>query len=496
MSYWWRSRASQTTKWTTGINILMIISPPLCVCLYRKQFTSCFEVAWLLSEAIQQRQESSLASLVSHSSSVAKPKTTRSSSRMKISSSHHEEDGHGSKRSLTGVRDAYVAWCALKTARQAHLARESFQRLTSQLHNPDLAKPIPEKLLVDLPDFALLDLCSSDTVLSSLLRSTEMMPVDLLVPSAQVTRAAGLTWFQVVSLTYSILTRCFWPADLPQHSTWSLHTHTLTPSLHSKYHSLVSFLQQHCPAFSTSCSLPSLPPSLLPNPMPPKNQDTDHDVGGGLTRSSLSPSSSAPLAHLRASDGEITVVWYRPPANSGQENISRSTAKTKMSASGDKELDTSPDGAGNREMDQEEAISGVPISSASESEALTTKKDDLAHREAMDASQDTVLGLFGFNQKAVKPPQPTATTTTPSVEVFPVRISSAALSRLREEWQELSTAAQGYLDGHVTGRPISRSPSRLRKQAEKTQRIHAGLQVHVCTCIYPLHTGHITHDCY
>ena len=234
----------------------------------RNQFTSCFEAAWLLSEAIQLQQVSSPV--------LAKRKSSRSSSRMlrTISRGNKTEEGEGETRgrvrSLTDVKkESFAAWCSLRTARQAHLARERFQSLTSQLHTPELAKTLPDKALADMPDFALLELCPGESVLGSLLSSCETLPVDLLVPSQQSVRPAGLTWFHVVSHAYSILIRCFWPPNLPSHTSTSSPPlpHTLTPSLHAKYHALASFLQQHCPLFSTSCSHPQ-PPPPPPPPLP------------------------------------------------------------------------------------------------------------------------------------------------------------------------------------------------------------------------------------
>ena len=312
-------------------------------------------------------------------------------------------------------REAYTAWCALKTAQQSLVARETLQNLTSQLHHQDLARPLSEKALGGVPEFVLLELCGvGDPALSSLLSAAERVPVDLLVPSAQtVPSATKLTWFQVVSFAHSLLTRCFWPQDsdnsLPR-------THTLTPSLHTQYQALALFLQHHLTLFSSSCALPSLPPSLLPSTTPPP-----------------SPSPKAHTQHLRASENEVTVVWYRPPPNS---HLHRH------------------------------------ISSSKNDITITSRDVTCGSRD----QDDIIVGVFGFNQKAVKVPQP-GLTVTPVVEVFAVCLASQDLAQLREMWRELSQASRGYLDSRLSRRPISRSPSRLRKQVEKNQQVQAGLHV-------------------
>ena len=455
----------------------------------RKQFTSCFEVAWLLSEAIQLQQ-------VSLSPVLAKRKSSRSSSRViKTSSPRNkfdEEEGEvrGRVKSLTDVKkESFAAWCALRTARQAHLARESLQRLTSQLYNPDLAKTIPDKAMADMPDCALLELRPGESVLGSLLGSCETLPVDLLVPSLQSVRPAGMTWFHVVSHAYCILVRCFWPHGLPSHTSTSSPppTHTLTPSLHAKYHALASFLQQHCPTFSTACSLPSLPPSLFPLPTTTTRGATT--IGGGLSR----PSDCPP--HLRAGEGEVTVVWYRPPAHSQLLNEVRARGNVLSTQAMDLEREASRQGAGleNTTTSGDLILKMDDTGSEVERREETSREKVAATAEMPTSNDNIILGLFGFNQKAVRPPQTSSTTITPSVQVFQVCVNSTGLRRLQEVWTDISTAAQEYLDGHVTGRPVSRSPSRLRKQAEKTQKIHAGLQV-----LYPMymyiHTS-VLHDC-
>ena len=96
-----------------------------------------------------------------------------------------------------------------------------------------------------------------------------------------------------------------------------------------------------------------------------------------------------------------------------------------------------------------------------------------------DQKDDIILGLFGFNRKAVKPPPQSGPPVTPAVEVFAVSVRSGDLDQLRHTWRQLSGAAQGLLDNRLAGRPISRSPSRQRKQVEKNQQVQASMKVKV-----------------
>ena len=449
----------------------------------------------------------SSVSLETHSSDgVVQSKSSRGASRMTRTKPSTPHDGEGGEREV-GVekwrsqvevkREAYMAWCALKTARQSLLARESFQRLTSQLHDPDLAKTVPERALADMPDFALLELCGGDSVLDDLLRSVGATPIDLLAPSAQPVRPATLTWFQVVSHAYSILTRCFWELS----TAGLLDIHSLTASLHAKYHALASFLQQYCPAFSKSCSLPVLPPSLLQTPPPSTGSSTHVTI----------PLSADSPPHLRAGEGEVTVLWHRPPPHSHLAGDGRSgeagggdlAGDGRSGEAGGGDLAGREQGSPDKEEGEEESgekghedalldqhTSSGPNAAASaergrEDERSSTLNDTSYRGKGRRASEDAIVGVIGFNQKAVKPPQQ-PNTPSPRVEVFTVRVSCRALSRLRDEWAELSRAAQGYLDGHVTGRPVSRSPSRQRKHAEKTQRLQAGLQVWYILYVPPI----------
>ena len=282
------------------------------------------------------------------------------------------------------------------------------------------------------------------SALSCLLSSSEAPPAELLLPRAQPVPATKITWFQVVSYAYSLLTRCFWPHPLtPSPNSQLPNIHTLTPSLHSQYRALASFLQYHLPVFSSSCSLPSLPPSLLPTTPPPSAKPQLYQ-------------------HLGASEGEMTVVWYRPQPNS----------PFALHISSDKRAGLPPRndlGSADRATLRETAVPDEVMSKSHDLNDVTSG--------SRDQKDDIILGLFGFNQKAVKPPPQSGPPVTPAVEVFAVSVRSGDLDQLRHTWRQLSGAAQGLLDNRLAGRPISRSASRQRKQVEKNQQVQASMQV-------------------
>lgn len=357
---------------------------------------------------------------ISRSTATITTTTTKKTSSTQLAS---EEVKKPTPSEVKSKKDIYMAWCCLKTAQHAHLARETFKTLTSQLHHPELAKTIPDKALTDIPEFVLLE-CdhSNDDILTYLLTSKDApLPIDILVPSAQMVQSRGLTWFKIVAFTYSILSRCFWPSTTSDQNGRSFSSiHSLTSSLYTRYYTLISFLHKHCPLFATSCTLPSLPPSLVTPSSPTKT------TPGGVIFYPQSPSS---LRHLQANDREMTIVWYKPSCDSPLLLLNI------------------------RSRDHDDVMVG-----------------------SRDQDDDIILGVFGFNQKALKQPK-IDSTSIPSVDVFNVHIRATDLEHLKQRWEELSDTAQNYLDSHLSGRPVSRSPSRLRKQAEKTQQIQAGLQV-------------------
>ena len=428
-------------------------------------FASCFEVAWLLCEAIPQQ--------VAPPTTI-KPKISRSVSRLakKTSSpSRSMREGADTRRErslpdVAGKKETYTAWCAVKTAQVSLQARDSLRSLTSQLNHPELSKPLSEKALADLPEFALLELCrgEDDPTLSSLLSSSEAVPVDL--PLSRAQPSTKLTWFQVVSYAYSLLTRCFWPHTLASSPLPT--THTLTPSLHSRYHTLASLLQRHLPVFSSTCSLPSLPPSLLPGTPP------------ATTKPHL-------YQHLRASDGEVTVVWYRPPPNSPltqhiysnkRASLPLKKPEAEYCVQGEGEEKSANDLGKKDGATLRETAVDYAVSKSHDLGDVTSGSHDLGDvtSGSHDQEDDIILGLFGFNQRAVKPPPQSGPPLTPAVEVFAVRVSSNDLAQLRDTWRQLSGAAQ---DNQLSGRPISRSPSRQRKQVEKNQQVQATIQVFI-----------------
>ena len=166
----------------------------------------------------------------------------------------------------------------------------------------------------------------------------------------------------------------------------------------------------------------------------------------------------------------MTVVWHRPQPNShlalhiSSDRRAGLLLNKSRNDSGEKYATDSADRAETAVLDE-----------------VTSKSHDLddVTSGSRDQKDDIILGLFGFNRKAVKPPPQSGPPVTPAVEVFAVSVRSGDLDQLRHTWRQLSGAAQGLLDNRLAGRPISRSPSRQRKQVEKNQQVQASMKVKV-----------------
>jgi hypothetical protein len=161
----------------------------------------------------------------------------------------------------------------------------------------------------------------------------------------------------------------------------------------------------------------------------------------------------------------MTVVWYRPQPNSPFALHISSDKRAGLPLKKPRNDLGSADRATLRET-------AVPDEVMSKSHDLNDVTSG-----SRDQKDDIILGLFGFNQKAVKPPPQSGPPVTPAVEVFAVSVRSGDLDQLRHTWRQLSGAAQGLLDNRLAGRPISRSASRQRKQVEKNQQVQASMQV-------------------
>ena len=241
----------------------------------------------------------------------------RSSSRASLKTSQQEpERGKTHKAEKEWAkereREAYNAWALVKTALQTQSAVHNLQLLTSELHNQEATKPIPDKVLAELPGFALLDLCQSKDLLSALTTSLEPPSIQTLAPGSQLPQPAGVSWFRVAVYAEGLLQQCFWQkATLVSDTDWGLHYHSLTASVYTKCCAVVEFLSKHFSHFVKKSTLPP-PPSLLlsstpsSSSVPPATPLPPTLLGG----QSVTPPQTE--AHLTAGDGEVSVVWYRP----------------------------------------------------------------------------------------------------------------------------------------------------------------------------------------
>ena len=342
------------------------------------------------------------------SSSGDRPKASQSSSRARSKLSQHEmETEKMSKAEKEWVRErgreAYNAWALAKTALQTQAAVHNLQLLTSELHNEEATTPIPDRLLAELPDFVLLDLCQSEEILNVLTTGLEEVPIEALVPSAQLANPVGVSWFRVAVYASRLLQQCFWQKTaLSCDMDWALHYHSQTASVYAKCSAVVAFLKRHFPQFARNSSLPP-PPSLL-SPLATSSRPPATSTLGGQSVvppqavvSGAAAASSEP--HLTARDTEVVVIWHRPFPNSSTHQ--------------------SP-------------------------------------------SNDVLLGLFALNFKAIKT-HPPANIGASGAEVYCVETSLSALSALHTSWEELAVASKAYLDTKAASRPVSRSPSKQKK---------------------------------
>ena len=242
--------------------------------------------------------------------------TKRSSSRASLKTPQQEperEKTHKAEKEWAKEREreAYNAWALVKTALQTQSAVHNLQLLTSELHNQEATKPIPDKVLAELPDFVLLDLCQSKDVLSVLRTSLEPPSIQTLAPRSQLPQQAGVSWFKVAVYAEGLMQQCFWQkATLVSDTDWGLHYYSLTASVYAKCCAVVEFLSKHFSHFAKKSTLPPPPPLLLSSTSsssaPPATPLPSTHVGG----QSVAPPQTE--AYLTAGDGEVSVVWYRP----------------------------------------------------------------------------------------------------------------------------------------------------------------------------------------
>ena len=207
------------------------------------------------------------------------------------------------------ARDSYLAWVMIKTAQYNLDIMRNLQILVSEFHKEENTKQISDKILEDLSDFALLELCPQVEYIQLLTYSSEVPPIEMLSPSTQCTCTTGFNWFKIAGYFNTLLQQCYWQkaALNLSHSQWGLHYHTLTPLIYPKCRALLSFLNTHCQQFAKTCKLPPLPVPLV---LQPSQQKRTSSAGVSI---SAQPGGGSPLdCYLTAVDAELTVLWTKP----------------------------------------------------------------------------------------------------------------------------------------------------------------------------------------
>ena len=102
------------------------------------------------------------------------------------------------------------------------------------------------------------------------------------------------------------------------------------------------------------------------------------------------------------------------------------------------------------------------------------------------SSKDVLYGLFSLNSKPIKSIlMNTHSMCTSGAEVHMVTTHMSHLSQLRLVWEELANHCNSFLNEQLT-RPLSRSPSRMRKKSMEMARQGTPPELQVCVFILML----------
>ena len=186
-------------------------------------------------------------------------------------------------------RDKIVAWNCVKAAAAIKQCYMSLSTITASLHKEDILKILPDKALVDLPDFVLVELCGSATPYQ------DPLPVESLSPSRQSFSSTELTWLPILNYHCS-LHRQFTPTHglLPN----GLPAEVITISSQCSY--LHHFLSDHLPYYSKTCVVPAIPKILIPYAV-------SHQSAPAMTGS-----------YTPMGEWEVVVLWSTPVFNPSQ----------------------------------------------------------------------------------------------------------------------------------------------------------------------------------
>lgn len=153
-------------------------------------------------------------------------------------------------------RDKIVAWNCVKAAATIKQSYLSLSTITASLHKEEILKTLPDRALVELPDFVLVELCGSASPFE------DPLPVESLSPSRQSFCSAELTWLPILNYHYSLHqqftpTHGLLPNGLPSDVT----------TIASQCSNLHHFLSDHLPYYSKTCVIPAIPKVLIPYAM-------------------------------------------------------------------------------------------------------------------------------------------------------------------------------------------------------------------------------------
>lgn len=193
------------------------------------------------------------------------------------------------KDSKECYRDKIVAWNCVKAAATIKQSYLSLSTITASLHKEEILKALPDKALVDLPDFALMELCGSVTP------HQDPLPVESISPSRQSFSSMELTWLPILNYHCSLHqqftpTRGLLPNGLPED--------VITTS--SQCSNLHHFLSDHLPYYSKTCIIPGIPKVLIPYAV---SQQSAPSMTG---------------SYIPVGEWEVAILWNTPVFNPSQ----------------------------------------------------------------------------------------------------------------------------------------------------------------------------------
>lgn len=193
------------------------------------------------------------------------------------------------KDTKESYRDKIVAWNCVKAAAAIKQSYMCLSSITASLHKEEILKTLPDKALVDLPDFVLVELCGSASP------HQDPLPVESLTPSRQSFSSSELTWLPILNYHHS-LHQQFTPTHglLPN----GLPAEVITTS--NQCRNLHHFLSDHLPYYSKHCVIPLIPKVLIPYAL---SQQSAPAMTGSYT----------PVG-----EWEVVILWNTPVFNPSQ----------------------------------------------------------------------------------------------------------------------------------------------------------------------------------